>query len=47
MTVALKESILQFGDPLGFRVRHGTKRSSVPSGTGADTLKVEARTRGG
>ncbi len=47
MTVALKESILQFGDPLGFRVRHGTKRSSVTAGTGPDTFKVEARTLSG
>ncbi|MBW8640703.1 hypothetical protein K1W69_26165 [Hoeflea sp. WL0058] len=47
MTIALTESILQFGDPLGFKVRHGSERSPAIIGTGSDTFKVEARTLSG
>lgn len=42
-----KETIVQFGDPLGFKVRAGTGRSPVIVGTGTDVFKVEARTLGG
>ena len=40
-------SIVQFGDPLGFRLRQGARRSPVITGAGADTYKVEAHTLGG
>lgn len=38
------ETIVQFGDPLGFRVRRGSQRPHVVTGAGTDTFKVEART---
>lgn len=42
-----KETIVQFGDPLGFKVRPGAGRSPVVVGAGTDTFKVEARTMAG
>lgn len=38
------DTLLRFGDPLGFRVRTGSARSPVVDGNGSDVFKVEART---
>jgi hypothetical protein len=37
---------LKSGDTLGFRVRTGSRRSPVITGTGSETFKVEARALG-
>jgi uncharacterized OsmC-like protein len=41
------DTLLRFSDPLGFRVRSGSRRSPVVVGTGSDLFKVEARTLAG
>lgn len=37
------DSVVQYGDPLGFKIRAGSQRPSVITGSGSDTFKVEAR----
>jgi uncharacterized OsmC-like protein len=44
MTTKTADTLLRFGDPLGFRVRTGSARSPVVIGAGSDVFKVEART---